>query len=163
MGFNITRLSEWNKCFSMDGRLTRGLLRGLVDRPEEAPLMDRDLKLHNIHSKEVSASHLAHCRNSIGGSACCVGEKWLIIDFIPGQRQQFNIRQIHVNFLCRPLGLFVDYAIFTFWVAIKFEQFIISHPKDVKGHHSLLWGSVWGPEFFRTSLCIRWWASVILQ
>lgn len=74
IGFNTTRLSERNKCFSMDSGLTRGLLRGLVDRPEEAPLMDRDLKLHNIHSKDISASHTAHPRNSIRGSACCVGD-----------------------------------------------------------------------------------------
>lgn len=78
-----------------------------MDRPEEAPLMDRDLKLHNIHSKDVSASHIAHCHNSIGGSACCVGEKLLIIDFIRGQRQQYNIRPptfyykscIYVNYM----------------------------------------------------------------
>lgn len=51
----------------MDKGLTRGLLRGLVDRPEEAPLMDRDLKLHNIDSKDISTTCIAHCRNCIGG------------------------------------------------------------------------------------------------
>lgn len=62
------------KRLSMDGGLTRGLLRGLVDRPEEAPLMDLDLKLQNIHSEDVSASCIATCHNSIGVSECCAGE-----------------------------------------------------------------------------------------
>lgn len=41
-------------------RLTRGLLRGLVERPEEAPLIDRDLwQEHTTRGAEV-----------VEGSAC---------------------------------------------------------------------------------------------
>lgn len=41
-------------------RLTLGLLRGLVDKPEDAPLMERDLKRRRPGQRVLTTHTLTH-------------------------------------------------------------------------------------------------------